>query len=120
MTQKESRSNPVLLNLMSSDMAGMGRKNIEALAAVQKEFLDTLNKVNRAWFACCNEEATLASNFARKVTAATSIPEAAAAYQEWASQQIELFSKQAQKVFEETQDFTKACTQIVRNGKESS
>jgi hypothetical protein len=101
-------------------MAGMGRKNIEALAAVQKEFLDTLNKVNRAWFACCNEEATLASNFARKVTAATSIPEAAAAYQEWASQQIELFSKQAQKVFEETQDFTKACTQIVRNGKESS
>jgi len=56
-TQKESRSNPVLLNLMSSDMAGMGRKNIEALAAVQKEFLDTLNKVNRAWFACCNEEA---------------------------------------------------------------
>jgi len=39
----------------------------------------------------------------------------AAAYQEWTSQHMELLSKQAQKVLVESQDFTKACTQIVGN-----
>jgi hypothetical protein len=111
--QKENSSGPVFPNLISSDAAGIGR----TLTAVQMEFIDTLDRANRAWFACCSEEATLASNFAKKVTAAGSIPEAAAAYQEWASQQMELFSRQAQNVFAETQDFTKACARIMGNGK---
>jgi hypothetical protein len=76
-------------------------RNFEMLTAVQKEFLDTMNKSSRAWFVCCNEEAPMASDFAKKVIAARSIQDATAAYQEWASQQMELFSKQAQKVFED-------------------
>jgi len=103
-TQKEGTSNLLF-------------PNFEALSAVQKELLDTLTRANRAWFACCNEEAAMASNFARKMTTARSIPEAAAAYQEWASQQMELFSRQAQKVFEDTQDLTKAYARIMGNGK---
>jgi hypothetical protein len=50
---------------------------------------------------CFNEEAALTSGFTKKETTAGSIPEAAAAYQEWASKQMELFSRQAKKVFEE-------------------
>jgi hypothetical protein len=91
--------------------------NFETLPAAQKEFLDTMNKASRAWFACCNEEATIASDFAKKVAVAKSIPEAAAAYQEWASQQMELLSKQTQRVFEETRDYTNAFARIVGNGK---
>jgi hypothetical protein len=89
----------------------------ETLPAVQKEFLDTMNKASQAWFACCNDEAIIASDFGKKVSGAKSIPEAAAAYQEWASQQMELFSKQAQRVFEVTQDYTNACTRIVGTDK---
>jgi hypothetical protein len=63
-----------------------------------------------------NEEAIIASDFGKKVSVAKSIPEAAAAYQEWASQQMELW-KQAQRVFEATQDYTNACTRIVGTGK---
>ena len=91
--------------------------NFETLPAVQKEFLDTMNKASRAWFACCNQEAIIASDFGKKVSVAKSIPEVAAAYQEWASKQMELFSKQAQRVFEETRDYTNACIRIVGNGK---
>jgi hypothetical protein len=112
----EARSNPILPNFMSLDVAGVGKKRFETMAAVQKEFLDALNKANRAWVDF-NEEATLTANFTKKVTTAGSIPEAAAAYQEWASQQMELFSRQAKRVFQETQDFTKACSQIFGNGK---
>jgi Phasin protein len=113
----EPSANPILPNFMPSDAAGIGKKQFEAMAAVQKQFLDALNKANRAWVECFNEEAALTSSFTRKVSTAGSIPEAAAAYQEWAGQQMELFSRQAKKIFEETQEFNKACGQIVGNGK---
>jgi phasin protein len=115
--QTENRSNSVLPNLMSSEMAGISRKNLETLAAVQKEFLVALSKANRVWIAYLNEEAALVSHFTENLTKTKSIPDAATAYQEWMSQHMELLSKQAQKVLAETQDFTKACTQIVGNGR---
>ena len=102
---------------MSADAGGIGKKQFEAMAAVQKEFLDALNKANRAWVDCFNEEATLTSSFTKKVATAGSFPEAAAVYQEWASKQMELFSRQAKKIFDETQDFNKACSHIVSNAK---
>jgi hypothetical protein len=40
----EARSNPILPNFMSPDVAGIGKKQFEAMAAVQKEVLDALNK----------------------------------------------------------------------------
>jgi phasin protein len=116
-TQTEKHPNPIFPNLMSPEMAGIGRKNLETLAAVQKEFLDALSKANRVWVAYFNEEAALTSNFTEKLTKTKSIPDAAVAYQEWMSQHMQLLSKQAQKVLAETQDFTKACTQIVDNGR---
>ena len=115
MTQTEKRQNQISPNLMSSETAGIIRNNIETLAAVQEEFLDALSKANRVWIAYFNEEAALTSNFTEKLTKTKSIPDAAAAYQEWMSQHMELLSKQAQKVLAESQDFTKACTQIVGN-----
>ena len=117
MTQKEDQTRSNSSHLMSPDIVKIGRQNFEALAAVQKEFLDVLNKVNREWLACINEEAMLTSNFTRKATAAKSIPEAAAAFQEWTSQEIELSSKRAKQIMEATQDFTRACTRIMGNGR---
>lgn len=117
MTQSGSHQNPLLPNLMSPEMAGIGKKTFETFAAIQKEFLDALSTANRAWIAYLSEEAALNSDFTKKVTTTRSIPEAASAYQEWVSQQMELLSTQAQKVLAEAQDFTKACTQIMGNGK---
>jgi phage terminase large subunit-like protein len=69
------------------------------------------------WIDCANQEAKLTSTLAQKVTTAKSVPETTAACQEWVSQQIELFSSQARKTIDATQDFTKACSQIVSDGK---
>jgi hypothetical protein len=102
---------------MTSDITKIGQQNIGTLAAIQKQVLDALAKGNQQWIDCAKQEAKLASTLAHKVTTAKSIPDATAACQEWVSQQIELISSQARKVFEETQDFTKACTQIVNNGR---
>ena len=78
---------------------------------------DALAKANKEWIDCANQEAKLTSTLAQKVTTAKSVPETTAACQEWVSQQIELFSSQARKTIDATQDFTKACSQIVSDGK---
>jgi len=114
MTQQDP--NAAFASFIPPAMTGIGKKNPETLAAVQKEFLDALSKANRAWVAYLNEETTIASNFTNKVIATRSIPSAAAAYQEWVTQQMELLSKQARDALDEFQDFTKVCTNILANG----
>ena len=109
MTQSETRAPEHL-----SDIA---RQNIEWLAAIQKQLLDVLNKANHEWVTFLNEEAELASNLSKKVTTAKSMPDATAGYQEWISRHMELTTRQARIIFENTQEFTKTCMQVVSGGK---
>ena len=51
------------------------------------------------------------------MTTAKSIPDATAAYQELISRQMELMTQQAKIIFENTQEFTKACMQVASGGK---
>ena len=116
MAQIESRidtPSSVLATVFTPDIARMGKN----LAAVQQEVFKTLEQANREWVARLNEEAALASDFAKKLTAAKSIPDAAAAYQEMMTQQMQLLTKQGQKLLEDTQHFVSACTRIMGNGK---
>jgi len=89
------------------------RQNIETFGALQKQLLDA----NHEWLAFLNEEAELASNLSKKMTTAKSIPDATAAYQELISRQMELMTQQAKIIFENTQEFTKTCMQVVSGGK---
>jgi hypothetical protein len=102
---------------MTPDITQIAKQNFDTLAAIQKEVLDALAKANQEWMDCAKQEAKLTSTLAQKVTTAKSIPEATAACQEWASQQIDLISGQAKKAFDETQNLTKTYAQIVNNGK---
>ena len=92
-------------------------QNIETFGALQKQLLDVLNKANHEWVTFLNEEAELASNLSKKMTTAKSIPDATAAYQELISRQMELMTQQAKIIFENTQEFTKACMQVASGGK---
>ena len=120
MTQESPGFAPVFTNFIPPQMAELSRKHLETLAAVQKEFLAALNKANRSWVAYLNEEAALTSNFTNKMIETRSIPNAAAAYQEWVAQQLELVSKQARDAVDEIQGFTKACSNILVNGERSA
>ena len=108
MTQSETHVPEHLLDIT--------RQNIETLAAIQKQLLDVLNKANHETAAFLNEEVELTSNLSKKVTAAGSIPDATAAYQEWISRQMELITQQAKIIFENTQEFTKTCMHVASGG----
>ena len=79
MVQKEKSSSP---NLLPAEFAEMGKKRVEDFVSAQTELVEKLQEMNRQSFDRAQSEANLASELASKLTAARSIPDAMAAYQE--------------------------------------
>jgi len=76
----------------------------------------TLQETNRQWFDRAQAEANLASEFASKLTAARSIPEAMATCQEWTSRRFEMMAEDGKHLFADTQKFMEAAARLVPTG----
>lgn len=120
MAQKESHSERTEKspspNLMPTEFAEMGKKRIEEFVNTQKELVEKLQAMNRQWFDRAQAEANLASELASKLTAARSIPDAMAAYQEWASRRFEMMAEDGKHLLADTQKFMEAATHLLPNG----
>lgn len=92
-TQKSS-----LPNFIPPEFTAMGKKRLEELVGMQAERVETLQEINRNWFDRMQLEATLASEFATKLTEARSIPETATACQEWATKRTEMAAEDARRI----------------------
>ena len=95
-----------------SEISGRGKKGIETFAAMQTELFEGLERSNREWLACWNEEAALTTDLAKKVAESHSIPDAMSAYQEWATKQMKLLTKQSQRIMEDGRNFMNTCTRF--------
>ncbi len=120
MAQKESHterteksSSP---NLMPTEFAEKGKKRLEEFVNTQTEFLGKLQEMNRQWLDRAQSETNLASEFASKLTAARTIPEAMAAYQEWASRRFEMMAEDGKHLLADTQKFMEAATRLLPSG----
>ena len=120
MAQKESHAERTekssLPNLMPTEFAELGKKRIEEFVNTQKELVEKLQEMNRQWFDRAQAEANLASELASKLTAARSIPDAMAAYQEWASRRFEMMAEDGKHLLADTQKFMEAATHLLPNG----
>ena len=65
-------------NLTAADFAATTKKRIEELANAQTELFNELQEANQHWLDRIQAETNLASEFASKLTAARSIPDAMA------------------------------------------
>jgi hypothetical protein len=104
------------LNLIPPEFAAMGKKRLEELVATQTKQLEELQEMNRIWLDRMQSEATLVSEFSAKLTAARSIPDVAAAYQEWATRHMEMAAEDAKRIFEEGQKFAEIGGRLFSNG----
>jgi len=107
MAQQESRAieNFLLFNPIPGEFAAAGEKRIEGFVNAQTELYDRLQDTNRQWLDRVQTEANLASEFATKLTAARSIPDAMKACQDWTSRRIELMAEDVKHVLDDTQKF---------------
>jgi len=113
LVQKEKSSSP---NLLPAEFAEMGKKRVEDFVSAQTELVEKLQEMNRQSFDRAQSEANLASELASKLTAARSIPDATAAYQEWASRRFEMMAEDGKHLLADTQKLTEAATHLLPNG----
>ena len=113
MAQKEKSSSP---NLMPAEFAEMGKRRVEEFVHTQTELVEKLQEMNRQWFDRAQSEANLASELASKLTAARSIPDVMAAYQEWASRRFEMMAEDGKHLLADTQKLMEAATRLLPNG----
>jgi hypothetical protein len=120
MAQKEShgdrtqRSSPS--NLIPPEFAAFGTKGLEGLLHGQPELLEKIQKINRDWLERMQLEATVASEFATRMTEARSVPEAAAIWQEWASRRMEMAAEDGKRLLENSQQFMETSARMLSNG----
>lgn len=117
MAQKESSTEKSLLSgFMPVQLAGMAKQRVEAFVQMQTELLEKLQDANRQWFDRAQVEANLVSEFASKLTSARSLPEAAAACQEWTSRRFEMMAEDSKHLLADTQQFMETGTRLMSNG----
>jgi hypothetical protein len=98
MTQKEQRGSAKQTLPNAGELAEtMGKKQVEAMVDMQKEFIHATEELNREWAERLKEEAEVATEFAGKFAAAKSIPETAAIWQEWVRRRTEMLTADIQK-----------------------
>jgi hypothetical protein len=119
MAQKEAQADKTTQsasNLIPPEFAVMGKKRIEEFVTMQTEQLEKLQEMNQCWFERMQLEATLASEFAAKLTAVRSLPEVATAYQEWATRHMEMAAEDGKRIFADSQKLAETGARLLSNG----
>jgi hypothetical protein len=99
-----------------AEFAAIGSKRIDELTNLQTELLNQLQTSNRQWLDRAQSEANFASEFASKLTAARSIPEAITACHEWAGRRLELLAEDRRILFADAQKFMETGVRLLSNG----
>lgn len=112
--QTAEKSFPI--NLLSPEFAAIGKKRIEGLISAQSELFEELQEANKHWFDRAQAEASLMSELATKLTAAQSIPDTMAAYQEWISRQMEMTAEDGKYLLADAQKIMQTGARLLSNG----
>jgi len=94
---------PFLLD--TGELAALGKKRIGDFVRVQTEILDDFQEANRHWLDRIESEANLASEFASKLSAARSMPDAVAVSRDWATQYFAMLAEDGKHLADDTRKF---------------
>lgn len=92
------------------------RRNIEEFVNAQMAQFEKFQSVSRYWLDRAQTEAKLALVVSAKLAAARSLSEAAAAFQEWASRQIQLAAEDANRMIADRQTLAQTGTRMLPGG----
>jgi hypothetical protein len=101
-------------NLTPADLAAEAKRRIEEFADAQAKQLDKLQETNRLlWLDRMQAEASLASEFASKLAAARSLPEAMFTCQDWGKRRVEMMAEDTKHLLDDTQTFIQIGAQLL-------
>lgn len=99
-----------------TDVVEMGKQRLDATIAAQTELLDKFKEINNAWLARAQSEADLAAELTTKLVAARSLPDATAAWQEWANKRMSLLAEDGKRLVADGQKIAETGVRLCANG----
>jgi CII-binding regulator of phage lambda lysogenization HflD len=118
MASKDQRpsANPAMANLNPAQFAEVGKKQVEAVVGMQQELIDGIEEMSQEWAARIKAETDLATEFAGKLSAAKSLPDMAAIYQEWLSRRMQMFAEDSRRFAADTQKMMAKSAKLFTDG----
>lgn len=113
-SRQQEKASPLIAPF--GDFSASGTKRIEEYVNAQAELAKMFEGMNRRWADRLQSEANLASDFAAKLMAARSIPDALTACQEWTRQRLELMAEDGKHVLADTQKLMEAGGRLISTG----
>ena len=83
---------------------------------VRSEFFNTLQDLSRDWIACATSEVELGLKLSTKLSAAHSVPDAIAAYQDWLREEMGARAEDGRRLMSNGQKFMDTSTRLLANG----
>jgi hypothetical protein len=108
MTQQEERQGDRGPAQRASEFMTEGQHRLEEMADAQSQFWDKLQHANRNWLDRMQNEASMAADFASKLTSAKSLTETANLFQSWTVKHMEMASEDARRMMSDTQEIMAA------------
>jgi Phasin protein len=102
--------------LNTGELATLGKKRIGDFMRVQTEFLDEMQATNRHWLDRIQSEANLASEFASKLSATRSMPDAMAVSRDWATQYFSMLAEDGKHLADDTRKFIEKSARLLSDG----
>lgn len=116
MAQTDKSAAPTAPAFIVADLGEITKKRVEAAATAQAELFRELQEISRYWTARAKSETDLASELVSKLTGARSIPETATAYQEWASQRMQMALEDGQHLIADSFKLMETAARPFSNG----
>ncbi len=83
---------------------------------VRDEFFNTLQEMGGDWMACATAEVELGLKLSKNLSAAHSVPDALAAYQEWLSEEMDARAEDARRLMSNGQKFLDVSSRLLSKG----
>lgn len=116
MTQQEERhGDQVNAAPRASEFMAEGRHRLDDFADAQSQFWERLQTSNHKWWSRIQSEASMAADFANKLTAAKSLTETAGLFQNWTVKHMEMATEDARRALSDTQEIIAAGTRFWTN-----
>ena len=88
----------------------------DAALEAQSQFIKTLEEMSREAMACATAEIERGLKLSKKLSAAHSVSDAVAAYQEWLSEEMSARSEDARRFMSNSQSFMTTSSKAFSNG----
>jgi Phasin protein len=98
----------------------LSKQQLGSLLAMQKEFFEASQEMNRAWSERTELGAAIVSQFLAKLAAARTFPDAMSAYQECMSKQIELLTEEGRRLYDDSGKLMTKSARLFPNGYNTS